>query len=160
MDLEKIGKDLISIVTNSAPVLGTALGGPAGSIIGTLISNVFGGDSKDPSSVLKNLLSDPEYQIKLQQLEMEHEQTLKSLSVKQIEIEEKDRESARDYNAKINDGVVHIIAIGYSGLFAVIFVLTALSVIEIDSTIFMNIFSIAMIIVNYYFGSSHKKGKN
>jgi len=156
MSNKSLPKELLSLVANVAPLLGTALGGSAGTLIGSLIANAFGANPKDPNDIIKRLMSDPEYELKLQTLEMTHEETLKKLSNEHYAIEVQNITSARDYNAKVNDSVVHIIAIGYSGLFAVVFVLAALKIVEVDQSIFINIFSIAMIIINYYFGSSHK----
>lgn len=147
---------LLSLIANAAPLLGTALGGSAGTLIGTLIANAFGANPKDPDDIIRKVMADPEHELKLQTLEMTHEETLKKLSNEHFALEVQNITSARDYNAKVNDHVVHIIAIGYSGLFAIVFVLAALNIVEIDQNIFINIFSIAMIIINYYFGSSHK----
>jgi|SRR5882724_4136927 len=157
MDVKKLPKELFGILTKVAPLLGTALGGSAGTLVGTLIANVFGADPKDYSDILTKILGDPDRNIKLQQLEMTHEETLKKLNNDRYAAEIDDRKSAREHNAKMNDWVVHLIAVGYSGLFALIFTLMAFQYIEIDNSLFINIFSIAMIIVNYYFGSSNKK---
>ena len=63
--------DIISIVSKVAPVLGTALGGPAGGIVGTLISAALGVDINKPEDVARKLQDDPECANKLKQLELQ-----------------------------------------------------------------------------------------
>ena len=156
MDAKELPKELFGLITKAAPLLGTALGGPTGTIVGSLIANLFGADPKKPEDILKKIMADPEYEFKLQKLEQDHEENLKNIQLKKFELEVSNVKDAREYNFKTNNLVVHVMAIGYSGLFALLCLLAATQWITIDHTIFLNIFSIAMIIVNYYFGSSHR----
>lgn len=156
MDAKNMPKELLQLVTRAAPMLGSAFGGPAGMLIGSLIANAFGADPKKPEDILKKIMLDPEYEMKLQKLEQDHEENLRNIKLKHFALEVENVKDARDFNAKTNNYVVHIMAIGYSGLFAALTLLAATKMISIDQAIFMNLYSIAMIIVNYYFGSSHK----
>lgn len=156
MDTKNLPKDLLQIVIKAAPLLGTALGGQAGTLIGSLIANVFGADPKKPDDLLHKILADPEYELKLQKLEQEHEENLKTIQLKHFELEMSNLKDAREFNLKSNNLVVHIMAIGYGGLFAILSLIYATKLLPIDHNVFMYIYSIAMIIINYYFGSSHK----
>lgn len=63
--------DIISIISKVAPVLGTALGGPAGGIVGSLISSALGVDLTKPEEVSRKLENDPECAAKLKDLELQ-----------------------------------------------------------------------------------------
>jgi hypothetical protein len=61
---------IVSIISNVAPILGTALGGPAGGLVGNLISHALGGiDISKPQDIQKKIESDPNAIIKLKELE-------------------------------------------------------------------------------------------
>lgn len=62
--------NLVSIVSKVSPVLGSALAGPAGGIVGSLISSVIGADMKDQNDVAKKL-DDPDCVAKLKELELQ-----------------------------------------------------------------------------------------
>ena len=161
MELKNFSKkDLNSLVTSIAPLLGSVLGGPSGAIAGSLIAGLFGADPKNPNEILQKIISTPDYEYKLQKLEQDHEENLKSMNVRIYEAEVDNLKNARDNNTKSNDGVVHVMAIGYSGLFAGIFIVSSLDIVKVDPVMFQFIYSIAMIIVNYYFGSSYRKSSN
>jgi uncharacterized membrane protein YeaQ/YmgE (transglycosylase-associated protein family) len=64
-------------IANVAPVLGTALSGPAGGAVGALVSSLFGGAS--PEDVQKQIAADPEALVKLQALEFEHREELRRM---------------------------------------------------------------------------------
>lgn len=61
-------KDIAKSVANYAPLLGAALGGPAGSAIGALIAAKFG-TVNSAESVLKAIATDPASAIKLAEIE-------------------------------------------------------------------------------------------
>lgn len=68
--MSKFSDSLIDIISKSAPILGSALGGPAGGIIGSLISSSLGIDINKPEEVAKKIESDPSFVEKLKELEM------------------------------------------------------------------------------------------
>jgi hypothetical protein len=82
-------KDLVPIVSAAAPLLGSALGGPLGGIAGTLIASVFGGSKDDPADLLARIQAVPDHDLKLLQLQNEHEEAL-------LHIETNDTANARN----------------------------------------------------------------
>lgn len=79
MDWSKVG----NFLKGSLPVLGAALGGPAGGAIGGLVASYLGTDD-DPNAVLAKLQQDPEAVIKykLAELETKKEVQLASIQAK------------------------------------------------------------------------------
>jgi len=63
------------IVSKAAPLLGTALGGPAGAAIGGLISSALGVDNS-PDAVASELKDNPDALLKLKQLQADHQEKL------------------------------------------------------------------------------------
>lgn len=69
-----------SIVGEAAPLIGTALGGPAGGAVAGLVANALGVDN-EPDAILKAIESDPEALAKIKNLEQEHERELRSMTL-------------------------------------------------------------------------------
>lgn len=63
--------DIKSIISGISPVLGSALGGPAGGAIGLLISKVLGVDMKNPEDLKNKIEHDPSCIDKLKELELQ-----------------------------------------------------------------------------------------
>lgn len=63
--------NLIDIVKNISPILGTALGGPAGGLVGTAIASLFGANPKDSEDLIKRINSDANAILKLKELELD-----------------------------------------------------------------------------------------
>jgi hypothetical protein len=74
---------LIPIISKVSPLLGSALGGPAGALVGSLISSTLGVDMSKPEEFLSKL-SEPSSVDKL----------------KDLELQLKDLQDARDYASK------------------------------------------------------------
>lgn len=68
------------IVGKAAPLLGTALGGPAGGAAASMIAQALGVDDS-PDAIEQALKSDPEAAIKLQQLQNDHAQELRRMNL-------------------------------------------------------------------------------
>ena len=73
MDWSDVGKKIISV---GAPLLGGALGGPAGAAIGQVIASQFGLTEASPDKVLEAITADPEARLKLTELEFRHSERL------------------------------------------------------------------------------------
>lgn len=86
-------------VAKAAPLLGSALAGPQGAAVGQLIAAKFGGRWEDASSLHTLIQNDPEAQIKLKQIEADHEVELQRLTLQaatqQLQDTLADRASAR-----------------------------------------------------------------
>ena len=63
---------IVSVIGKVAPAVGTALGGPFGGLVGTLVSNALGGvDISDHKQVEKKLQEDPQCIDRLKELELQ-----------------------------------------------------------------------------------------
>ena len=86
--------DIKSIVGNVAPLVGTAVGGPAGAVIGSMLSQALGVDN-NPEAVSEALKADPQAMLKLKQFELENEKDLRAHSFKVVDRELANQENAR-----------------------------------------------------------------
>lgn len=87
-------KDIGSAIAKVAPVLGTAVAGPAGGAVGALIATALGSDST-PDAVSAAISADPEWAYKLEELEKKHEETLKQLDLEFFKAQTADTQDAR-----------------------------------------------------------------
>lgn len=71
--------DVGDMVAKAAPLLGTALGGPAGGAAGALVASVFGTD-ESPDAVMKALNSDPEAMVKVRKIQEENHFVLEKMA--------------------------------------------------------------------------------
>jgi hypothetical protein len=101
-------KDIGDFVKKGAPLLGTALVGPAGGAMGGLVASLFGGEADDPAKVMSLMQSDPEALTKLKELELKHRERLEELSIEaaRVQLEESkaylaDTQSARQRETAI-----------------------------------------------------------
>jgi phage tail tape-measure protein len=88
-------KDVGKLVGQAAPVLGTALGGPAGGVLGSIIANAFGVED-NPDAVARAVQNDPQAALKLKELVLQNEQLIREHAFKLIDAELKDVQSARE----------------------------------------------------------------
>jgi len=91
MNWKKISK----IVGKAAPLLGTALGGPAGGTVGAMIAGALGVD-ETPEAVERAIKNDPDSLLKLKQFELENEKSIREHAFKVLDVELKDKQSARE----------------------------------------------------------------
>ncbi len=98
MDFKDFGKKLVKM---GAPMLGTAVGGPAGGALGSLVAKMFNADPEDPQDMMLKIEADPEAAVKLQQLEKDHKVRLEELALEQYALGLKDVASARAREADI-----------------------------------------------------------
>jgi len=90
-------KDIAKVVGQSAPILGTVLGGPAGGAIGSLVASVLG-VSNEPDAVIEAIRMNPDVAVKLKELEVRESELLNHhlKEMAQIELEyEKTRVAER-----------------------------------------------------------------
>lgn len=85
--------DLTHTISQAAPLLGRALAGPSGSVVGQLIASIFGEDIRSPHDLHTIIQSDPAATAKLQQLEADHEIALQRL-VNRDRVDARKREAA------------------------------------------------------------------
>lgn len=93
-------KDLESALGAIAPILGTAIGGPAKDAIGTLISTVLG-VGNTPDAVAEAVKNNPDAALKLQQLANDREKELLQVHLAAVQAEYADAASARARDIEI-----------------------------------------------------------
>jgi len=72
--------DVGRAVGGIAPILGTALGGPAGAVVGSMIASALG-TNNDPASVNAALAADPANASKILQVQAQHEEALVKMNL-------------------------------------------------------------------------------
>ncbi|KFI13317.1 hypothetical protein IX95_05050 [Vibrio sp. B183] len=82
-----------SLIGNSAPLIGTLIGGPVGTAVGGLVSSALGVENT-PQAIEQELAANPEAVLKLKQLEVEHEVELKQLAFEHAKLESEERKLA------------------------------------------------------------------
>jgi ABC-type siderophore export system fused ATPase/permease subunit len=148
---------LLSILKGVAPVLATAVAGPAGGAAVGWLASKLGIDDDTIEGVTAALTGNPELTLKLKELDLEY-----------AKLEQQDRDSARraysevatsEYASKLDKAVVPILALGTVGLsFFLIGVLIFINVPQDQQQ--MVIFALGFItgsagqVLSFYFGSS------
>ena len=100
-------KDVGSVVGKAAPVLGTVLGGPVGTIVGSagaLVASALGCEAQ-PDAVSEAVKNDPEAMLKLKELEIQNRANLIAWQTEQLKAETADRQSAR--NMAVDSGLTN-----------------------------------------------------
>lgn len=155
---------LLGILKGVAPVLATAVAGPAGGAAVGWIASKLGIDDATVEGVTQALTGNPEMALKLKELDLEY-----------AKLETADRDSARkayaavatsEYATKLDKVVVPILALGVVGLaFALIAVLMFVNTPQDQQQLI--IFALGFItsaagqVLSFYFGSSQgSKDKN
>lgn len=155
---------LLGILKGVAPVLATAVAGPAGGAAVSWIASKLGIEDASEYGVTQALQGNPEMVLKLKELDLEY-----------AKLEAADRDSARkayaavatsEYATKLDKAVVPILALGVVGLaFALIAVLMFVNTPQDQQQLI--IFALGFItsaagqVLSFYFGSSQgSKDKN
>lgn len=147
---------IANLVSKSAPLLGSLLGSPLAGMGISLIANHFNVDPKQTDKLLEVLNADPETAIKLKTLEYHHQEVLQQLATINYQTEVDDRKSAREREKTIRDYVPTFLALGFLINYACIqfyCVSHGNAATDIISARFQDIL---IMIMSYYFGSSHK----
>ncbi len=149
--------DLQSLVTKSAPLLGSLLGGPLAGLGVSWLAHAFGVDGNHPQDIINKILADPQAALTLKSLEYNHQEELQRIQATNYQTEVDDRKSARVREISLHDYVPTILAIGFLINYACIqfyCVTHSSSATDIISARFQDVL---IMIISYYFGSSHKK---
>lgn len=149
-------KSLADIVLKFSPGIATALTGPIGGIVASLLSNVFGSSVEGLGDALK---LDPNAEFKLKQFELEHSQELAQISSSNYANEVQDRVSAR---AEDKDDKHFWILATLSIVFTLgFFVFIGMMLVKVfpDASeahqVFDIISNLGMLIFSFWFGSCH-----
>jgi len=79
-----------SMVGNSAPLIGTLIGGPAGAAVGGLVANALGVENT-PQAIEQSLKTNPDALLKLKQLEFDNQVELKRLAFQHAQLASDER---------------------------------------------------------------------
>jgi hypothetical protein len=148
---------LISLLKNVAPVLATAVAGPAGGAAVSWIAGKLGIPDATVDGITEALTGNPEMTMKLKELDLEY-----------AKLDAQDRDSARkayaqvatsEYATKLDKAVVPILALGTVGLaFLLIGILMFKDIPPNQENIIIYalgfITSVAGQVLSFYFGSS------
>lgn len=153
----KLIEDLRSTIQDYAPVLATVLGGPMAGIGVSLLSTFFGTKPLDVKELLEKILIDPESATKIKQIELNHIEALEKINATNYATEVDDRKSAREREAAIKDYVPTVLAVSFLLIYACIQFYCITHAIQANDIISARCQDILIMIISYYFGSSHKE---
>ena len=151
-----------NIVGAVAPTIGSAMGGPLGSMAMNKIADVLG-VSNDPKSIQQAIQNaTPEQMLELKKAEQEFEVQMEELGVKVFELETQDKQHARGMFSK--DWTARIIGLFTIGGFLGYIFLVTLQPPEQNSEALINLVlgylgGLASAIISFYFGASHSPEK-
>ena len=93
MDWKGVGN---AVIKAGAPLLGGALFGPAGAVVGSIIAAQFGvSPDATPDQVMTAIKGDPDAALKLREIEITHVERLQALENERLRIETADVQDAR-----------------------------------------------------------------
>lgn len=155
-------KSLISQVSQYAPALGLALGGPAGGVVGALVSAAFGIDSNDPKKLIEKIAADPGAGLKLKQIEYQHAQFLAEINSKNYVTEVDDRKDARKNSPIFKNFLLWMAVLVTIGFFVTLFLLffPQVQVSSDEKQLLAALVGVLIskwqTIIDFFYGSSHK----
>ena len=144
-------------LTQIAPGLATALGGPLAGLAVTAISKALGIDEKDVQSTIESGKLSAEQLASLKQAEIELQAKAQELGLDFEKLATDDRKSARDMQTTTKSIIPAIMAIGVTiGFFGILIGLMTDNVTKSDALLLMlgSLGTAWTAIVSFYFGSS------
>lgn len=141
-----------TVVSKVAPVLGAVLGTPLAGMGLSLLGNLFGLDAKNINGLVEAVEKNP---LEVKKLELAHLEALEAIASKNYEIEVDDRKSARAREINLKDHIPMLLSVGFLLNYAAIqfyCVTHPSNAIDIISARFQDVL---IMIMSYYFGSSH-----
>jgi hypothetical protein len=154
----KVGDKAKEVIGAVAPALGTALLGPLGGLAGLLIAQmVGGGDAKKAEEAI--VAQSPTALADLKKAELAYLTRLEELGIEQNKIDQADRASARDREAKTGDRTASFLALGVTaGFFGALgYMLVHGAPAEGSEALYIMLGSLGTAwaaVVSYYFGST------
>lgn len=83
MDFAQLGK---SIISKGAPLLGLAVGGPAGAALGSIVANAFGANPEDLKDIIDKINNESDAKIKLLQIQDQHAEVIKQIQLEEVKL--------------------------------------------------------------------------
>lgn len=160
-------KDLVATVVKYAPALGAVLPLPGGAAIGQIIAETFGGTTDDYNDLARKIEKDPDAALKLQQINLTHQEVMKNIELQQLVAENDDIKSARQREVDVaksgegSDWVLPALSMLITAAFFASICLIAFTPTDTSDEkilyMLLGILGTAFTqVVNYYLGSSHK----
>jgi hypothetical protein len=149
---------VIKVVSSYAPVVGNAIAGPAGAIVGELVAHIFGGDISKPEELAQKIAEHPDASEKLIGLSYAHEEALENLRVKDVISAREMSENVVKITGKA-DWILNALAITYMVLFFVYVFIQQFHPISNDKGVFHDLLNGFTIILSFYFGSAYTQIK-
>jgi hypothetical protein len=163
-------KAISSIVSKAAPLLGGALGSPIGSLVIALIAQAFGADTKSPQDILSKLQSDANTEVKLKQIEADHEISLRQFDSTDFAKAMDDVADARNKDEKDELFGRHTYMLPVLGISSIVLFSLVIFIVlftPMDSTdhdvLYMMIgqlVSLVLMVYGFYFGNSLKNSSH
>lgn len=155
MDFKSIAKQVAEL---GLPLLGTALGGPGGALVGKALASAIGSPSEAPADILKVLTEDSKAKQAAIEFQANHELELKKLSLQEKQMDNDDRKSARDREVGVKDNTTKVLAYTVVGSFVLMVAGALVGYAKVDSalagTLVGYLSAKAEQVIAYYFGSS------
>jgi hypothetical protein len=145
-----------------APSIATALGGPLAGLAITAISKALGIDEKDVQKTIETGKLSAEQMMSLKQAEIELQAKAQELGLNFETLATQDRKSARDMQISTKSIIPAVLAIGVTiGFFAILVGLMTDNVTKSDALLLMlgSLGTAWTAIVSFYFGSSANSEK-
>lgn len=162
--------DIGKLIGTAAPIVGTAIGGPAGAAVGSLVAGLLGVDDT-PDAVANAIKADPSIAIKIEELKLKaHELDLEAVTkAKQAEIDElsirlADIQSARtrqvEHEKATGESDINLYVLAWVvivGFFTLIGMTMFIEIKDSTGTVFMLMGTLSAgfgAVIQYFFGSS------
>lgn len=155
-------KNVKNIIGAVAPTIGTALGGPMGSMAANMVADALGCEPQPKKIEAAVQAATPEQLAELKKIDKDFEVRMKELDVDLYALETQDIQDARGKFSK--DWTSRIMGISVVGGFMGYIFLVTLQPPEQNSEALINLVlgylgGLASAVISFYFGASNSKGK-
>ena len=155
-------KNVKNIIGAVAPTIGTALGGPMGSMAANMVADALGCEPEPKKIEAAVQAATPEQLAELKKIDKDFEVRMKELDVDLYALETQDIQDARGKFSK--DWTSRIMGISVVGGFMGYIFLVTLQPPEQNSEALINLVlgylgGLASAVISFYFGASNSKGK-
>tara|TARA_R100000008_G_scaffold85506_1_gene75638 strand:+ start:955 stop:1449 length:495 start_codon:yes stop_codon:yes gene_type:complete len=155
-------KNVKNIIGAVAPTIGTALGGPMGSMAANMVADALGCEPEPKKIEAAVQAATPEQLAELKKIDKDFEVRMKELDVDLYALETADIQDARGKFSK--DWTSRIMGISVVGGFMGYIFLVTLQPPEQNSEALINLVlgylgGLASAVISFYFGASNSKGK-
>ena len=156
-------KNVKNIIGAVAPTIGTALGGPMGSMAANMVADALGCEPEPKKIEAAVQAATPEQLAELKKIDKDFEVRMKELDVDLYALETADIQDARGKFSK--DWTSRIMGIAVVGGFMGYIFLVTLQPPEQNSEALINLVlgylgGLASAVISFYFGASNSKGKD